>query len=135
MLERVLGLALVVPNQIGIPSHLARLVVETLLDSVDVADVVLPCALGWAPFLPGTLSACCGCIRGLWLYGRLSSLALCASLGLWSALDPLEVGLEYFDGALAAFVSMDAWATSWGQRTDLTLAPMCDPWDRHSLPT
>lgn len=106
VLERVLRLLLVVPDNVGKLGLLARLGVDALLDRVDVGDVVLPGAGRRAPGLVDGLVA--GLLGALGARGggarvalgrRGAALAL-GALGLWPPANVLVVLLQHVGGRL-----------------------------------
>ena len=113
VLQRVLRLLLVVPDNVGVLGLLAGLGVYALLDRVDVRDVVLPRArrrtpdlLDWlCGFLLYALRARSWCAR-LTLDRRGAPLSLRALLGLLRPpANVLEVLLQHVGGRLPASVS------------------------------
>ena len=113
VLQRVLRLLLVVPDNVGVLGLLAGLGVYALLDRIDVRDVVLPRArrrtpdlLDWlCGFLLRALRARSWCAR-LALDRRGAPLPLCALLGLLRPpANVLEVLLQHVGGRLPASVS------------------------------
>lgn len=145
VLERVLRLLLVVPDNVGVLGLLARLGVDALLHRVDVGDVVLPGARRRTPrLLDGLVLRLLGALgargRGasVALDRRGAALALGALVGLLGpAANVVKVLVQHVGGRLPVLVSSVARRASWRsrRRTCSARAPMCGPWGSRSPAT
>jgi hypothetical protein len=107
VLEGVLCLLVVFPQQICEFRQLARPRVYFLLDSVNAIDIIFPRALGWTPFLVffHALRRRCRCSRLGFVCARGSPLALSRALGFWSTAEFVKVFVHDVDGTCPALVS------------------------------